>query len=67
MLTQVYRLNLCGHLSPVVIVVGAVFVNNFGFRLFRAPQFDNVDVFVNGKINENFVVCLMNDAVSGIR
>ena len=52
--------------APVVIVVGTVFVDDLDFRLFLAPQFDDVDIFVNGKINKDFVVCLMNDTVSGI-
>ena len=52
--------------TPVVIMVGTVFVDDFCFRLFLSPQFDDVDIFVNGKINEDFVVCLMNDSESGV-
>ena len=55
------------NLAPIVVVVGAVFVDNFGICLFCAAEFYDVDVFVNGKINKYFIVCLMNDAVSGIR
>ena len=49
------------YFTPAVIVIGAVFIYDLGFRLFRAPQFYDVDIFVSGKLNENFVVCLMND------
>lgn len=50
--------------TPVVIVVGAVFIYDFGFRLFRAAKLDDVDIIVNGKINEDFIVCLVNDETS---
>ena len=53
--------------APVVIVVGAVFIYDFGFCLFLSPQFYDVDIFVNGKLNKDFIVCLINDAVCGIR
>ena len=37
--------------APVVIVVSAVFIYDLGFRLFCTAKFDNVNVFVSGKIN----------------
>ena len=53
--------------SPVVVVVSAVFIYDFGFRLFCAAKLDNVNIFVNGKINEDFIIRLMNDTLCGIR
>ena len=52
--------------TPVVIMIGAIFVYDLVIVEKFQPQFDNMDILINRKLNQHFLICAVYNLESGI-
>ena len=54
------------YFAPIFVMIGAIFIDNRFIIIRFQPQFYNVNILINRKLNQHFLICAVYNLESSI-